>query len=158
MNRVYIAIGSNLNNPIKQAKNAIESIKKLPNTAIISVSSFYRSKPIAFKNQPNYLNAVISLNTKLKPEILLKYIQLIELKQGRKRNKKWDSRTIDLDIILYGKKIIKKKNLTIPHYDVNNRIFVLLPLLEIEPKLYFPDGTSISKKIELIQKKEIEIW
>lgn len=158
MNQVYIAIGSNLNNPIKQANNAIEALKELPKTKIISISSFYRSKPIAFKKQPDYLNAVIKLHTRLKPEILLKYMQIIEIQQGRKRKKRWDSRTIDLDIILYGRKIIKKKNLIIPHYDVNNRIFVLLPLAEIQPNLCFPDGMLVSKKINLIHKKEIKIW
>lgn len=111
MKQVYIATGSNLNNPLKQTKKAIKYLKKLSQTKIIKISSFYKSKPIGPKNQPDYLNTIISIKTNLSPKTLLKKTQKIEKKQGRKRKKnRWGPRNIDLDIILYDTLTIKKKN------------------------------------------------
>lgn len=111
MKQVYISTGSNLNNPLKQTKKAIKELNKLHETKIIKISSFYKSKPIGPKNQPDYLNTIICLKTNLTPIVLLKKIQKIEKKQGRIRKKnRWGPRTIDLDIILYDKITIKKKN------------------------------------------------
>ncbi|WP_348666330.1 2-amino-4-hydroxy-6-hydroxymethyldihydropteridine diphosphokinase [Arsenophonus symbiont of Ornithomya chloropus] len=159
MNRVYISIGSNLHQPLEQAKNAIKKIHRLPNTKCVDISSFYRSKPMGKKNQPEYLNLVIALETTLLPHNLLKYTQIIEHIHGRKRtSNRWIPRTLDLDIILYGKKTIQTSYLTIPHYGLKEREFILYPLAEIAPKLRFPDGELLSDRLRLIPENDLKIW
>ncbi|BGI51094.1 MAG: 2-amino-4-hydroxy-6-hydroxymethyldihydropteridine diphosphokinase [Arsenophonus endosymbiont of Ceratovacuna japonica] len=159
MDRVYIAIGSNLNNPLFQVKSAIKELQQLPNTKNIIISSFYRSKPMGSQQQPNYLNAVISLDTDLPPNVIFKYTQEIELRHGRIRKfDRWGPRTLDLDIILYGQKIILTTNLIIPHYGLKERNFVLYPLLEIAPMLSFPNGVLLKDKLIYIKKNNLTLW
>ncbi|WMY96174.1 MAG: 2-amino-4-hydroxy-6-hydroxymethyldihydropteridine diphosphokinase [Arsenophonus sp.] len=159
MNCVYISIGSNLNKPLKQAKNAIKKLNQLPNTKFIKISSFYRSKPMGKKNQPEYLNLVIALETTLLPHNLLQYTQNIEYMHGRKRTiNRWIPRTLDLDILLYGKQTIQTHHLTIPHYGIKKREFILYPLAEIAPKLCFPDGELLSHRLKLVPENNLKIW
>ncbi|WMY96800.1 MAG: 2-amino-4-hydroxy-6-hydroxymethyldihydropteridine diphosphokinase [Arsenophonus sp.] len=159
MNCVYISIGSNLNKPLKQAKDAIKKLNQLPNTKVIKISSFYRSKPMGKKNQPEYLNLVVELKTTLLPYNLLKYTQTIEYIHGRKRTiNRWIPRTLDLDILLYGQKTIQNNNLTIPHYGIKEREFILYPLSEIAPKLCFPDGELLSHRLKFIPENDLKIW
>ena len=140
---VYIAIGSNLNNPPFQVKKAIKSINYLPNTNLISHSSLYKTKPLDFKNHPDYANAVIKISTSLSPVILLKSLKNIEFNHGRVCNERWGSRIIDLDILLYDNLILNSHTLTIPHPQLKFRDFVLLPLLEISPDLLLPTGEKL---------------
>ncbi|WMY95815.1 MAG: 2-amino-4-hydroxy-6-hydroxymethyldihydropteridine diphosphokinase [Arsenophonus sp.] len=159
MNCVYISIGSNLNKPLKQAKNAIKKLNQLPNTKFIKISSFYRSKPMGKNNQPEYLNLIVALETTLLPHNLLKYTQAIEYMHGRTRTvHRWIPRTLDLDIILYGKQTIQTNHLTIPHYGLKEREFILYPLAEIAPKLRFPDGELLSHRLKLIPENDLKIW
>lgn len=159
MERVYIAIGSNLNDPLQQVQSAIDALHQLPSTKPVAVSSFYRSKPMGPQDQPDYLNAVIALDTELLPEILLKHTQFIELEHGRTRKAdRWQARTLDLDIMLYGEQIIQTANLTIPHYGIKEREFVLYPLAEIAPKLRFPDGELLSERLKLVAKNGLTLW
>ncbi|WMY95024.1 MAG: 2-amino-4-hydroxy-6-hydroxymethyldihydropteridine diphosphokinase [Arsenophonus sp.] len=159
MTRVYISIGSNLDKPLQQAKDAIKKLHQLPNTKFVGISSFYRSKPMGKMNQPEYLNAMIALDTTLLPYNLLQYTQAIEYMHGRKRTMhRWIPRTLDLDIILYGKKTINTNYLTIPHYGLKEREFILYPLAEIAPKLRFPDGELLSHRLTLIPENDLKIW
>ncbi|WP_338521720.1 2-amino-4-hydroxy-6-hydroxymethyldihydropteridine diphosphokinase [Candidatus Legionella polyplacis] len=138
-NLSYIGLGSNLNSPYRQLKIAIDNLKKIPFTTIVNISSFYFNKAIGRKIQPNFYNAVVALQTIIGPRKLLFYCQIIELKQKRKRNIKWQSRTIDIDILFFKSLKIKEKTLTIPHPRIHIRSFVIKPLLEIAPhfKNYF---------------------
>ena len=131
MNTVFIALGSNLNNPIYHLEKGIRQINHLPSTSILRRSSLYKSKPIGPKNQPNYINAVIKIKTKYEPIELLDELQKIENMHHRKRIKKWGPRTLDLDILLYNEVEINNDRLTIPHPEMVNRDFVLLPLFEL---------------------------
>ncbi|MFP3019270.1 MAG: 2-amino-4-hydroxy-6-hydroxymethyldihydropteridine diphosphokinase [Arsenophonus sp.] len=159
MERIYISIGSNLNIPLQQAKNAIKKLHHLPSTKLVSVSSFYRSKPMGPQDQTDYLNAVVALDTKLLPETILGYTQSIELIHGRIRKiDRWGPRTLDLDIILYGQKIIQTEYLTIPHYEIKKRNFMLYPLVEIEPNLQFPDGELLTDRLLLVGKNGLTLW
>ncbi|MDT9587703.1 MAG: 2-amino-4-hydroxy-6-hydroxymethyldihydropteridine diphosphokinase [Candidatus Arsenophonus melophagi] len=159
MERVYIAIGSNLNDPLKQVESAIQELHQLPNTNTVMISSLYRSKPMGPKGQPDYLNAVIALDTELLPTTLLKHTQLIELMHGRIRTTaRWEQRTLDLDILLYGQYIIQTECLTIPHYGLKEREFMLYPLAEIAPKLCFPDGELLSDRLLLVSKNSLTAW
>ncbi|CAL4320662.1 2-amino-4-hydroxy-6-hydroxymethyldihydropteridinepyrophosphokinase [Buchnera aphidicola (Neophyllaphis podocarpi)] len=157
MKSVYLSIGSNINNPIKQIINAIINIKNIPYSKIIDISTIYYSKPYkSIKKQKNYLNAVILIKTKLNPYKILHYINKIEKKQGRIRTKfKWDSRSIDIDIILFENFTINNKKLTIPHYDMKNRSFVITPILEINSNIKTPEGESIHLISKKLSKKNI---
>ena len=131
MNTVFIALGSNLNNPKYHLEKGIRQINHLPSTSIVRRSSLYKSQPIGPKNQPNYINAVIKIKTDYAPIELLDMLQDIENKHHRKRLKKWGPRTLDLDILLYNEIEINNDRLTIPHPEMVNRDFVLIPLFEL---------------------------
>lgn len=134
----YIGLGSNLDNPRVQLERAINSLSEIHNIEIISLSSFYQSKPLLDIPGPNYINSVCKIETKMSALELLEICQQIEDKQDRVREVKWGSRTIDLDILLYGDQVIANDRLNIPHPEMTNRAFVLIPLLEIEEALKVP--------------------
>ncbi len=149
----YIGLGSNLNKPEQQIKNALLSLSNNKNIKIISLSGIYKSKPFDSSKQPDYLNAVCKIQTSsINALDLLSICQDIEQQQHRVKLKKWGARTIDLDILLFGDKIIKNKNLIVPHPEMANRDFVLVPLIEITPKLIIPTLGSIDKLIKKLQK------
>ncbi|MDG6881940.1 2-amino-4-hydroxy-6-hydroxymethyldihydropteridinepyrophosphokinase [Phocoenobacter uteri] len=140
MTKVYIALGSNLNNPLDQLHQAVKFLQHFAN---FQISSFYGSKPLGPQDQPDYVNAVASFDTDLSPLELLDYLQDIENQQGRVRLRRWGERTLDLDILLFGKNIIKNDRLIVPHYDMHNREFVIVPLYELNPDLILPNGESL---------------
>ena len=131
MNTVFIALGSNLHNPIYHLEKGIRQINHLPKTNIIQRSSLYKSKPLGPKNQPNFINAVIKIKTDYEPIELLNALQDIENKHHRRRIKKWGPRTLDLDILLFNQIEMISERLTIPHPEMINRDFVLIPLFEL---------------------------
>ena len=144
MTVAYIAIGSNLASPLEQVNAAVKAIGDIPESCILAVSSFYRTPPLGPQDQPDYLNAAVALETALAPEELLNHTQRIELQQGRVRKaERWGPRTLDLDIMLFGNQVTKTERLTVPHYDMKNRGFMLWPLFEIAPELIFPDGETL---------------
>ena len=141
----YIALGSNLHTPLEQLKRALNALAQLPQTQLMAVSSFYRSKPLGPQDQPDYLNAAVEISTALSPLALLDELQRIENEQGRVRLRRWGERTLDLDILLYGDEIIQSERLTVPHYDMHNREFVIVPLAEIAPNLILPNGQKLAE-------------
>lgn len=141
--RCYLALGSNLRSPARQLRRAIQQLRKLPQLSVIKIARFHHSKAWGRKIQPNFLNTVIEIHTSLTPEKLLKQCQKIECLQGRLRELKWSARTLDIDILLYGQKCIDKPGLSIPHPRMLERNFVLIPLLDIAPKVEMPDGTYV---------------
>lgn len=149
MTLAYIAIGSNLASPLEQVNAAIQALGNLPESRIVAHSSFYRTPPLGPQDQPDYLNAAVALETSLQPEALLDHTQRIELQQGRVRKaERWGPRTLDLDIMLFGDRVINTARLTVPHYDMKNRGFMLWPLFEIAPELTFPDdGVALAQLV-----------
>tara|TARA_Y100000741_G_scaffold138399_1_gene104327 strand:- start:447 stop:893 length:447 start_codon:yes stop_codon:yes gene_type:complete len=131
LNTAFIALGSNLHNPIYHLEKGIRQINHLPKTNIIKRSSLYKSKPLGPKNQPNFINAVIKIKTDYEPIELLNALQDIENKHHRRRIKKWGPRTLDLDILLFNQIEMINERLTIPHPEMINRDFVLIPLFEV---------------------------
>ncbi|MCV2885654.1 2-amino-4-hydroxy-6-hydroxymethyldihydropteridine diphosphokinase [Aestuariibacter sp. AA17] len=149
----FIGLGSNLATPVDQIMQALAAIAALPNTRIEHTSSLYASRPMGPQDQPDYVNAVVSIQTTLSPLALLDALQKIELEQGRVRKaEQWGPRTLDLDILLYGDEIIDEPRLRVPHYGMKEREFVLIPLFEISPEIRFPCGESISVAIQNIQR------
>jgi 2-amino-4-hydroxy-6-hydroxymethyldihydropteridine diphosphokinase len=136
--QVYIGIGSNLGNKRENYLEALERIAKLPSTRIIKESSLYESQPLG-DSKEWYINGVIEIETDLKPEMLLKKFKNIERAMGRKKvRKRWGARIMDLDILLYDSLIMNKKNLKIPHPEMHQRKFVLIPLSELAPQVIHP--------------------
>ena len=153
MIKAYIGLGSNLDDPQSQLKKAIIAMEMVPSTSVVKTSSFYRSKPVGPQDQPDYINAVVELDTELSAPVLLDYLQAIENEQGRERKIKWGARTLDLDILLFGDEIINDDSLQVPHVEMHNRGFVLLPLNEISPDCVIPGLGAVSS---LLQKNNAD--
>ena len=154
LTKVYIGLGSNLDDPETQVNTAIKELAQHPDFESVRASSLYRSKPLADMDQPDYLNAVVELITTLSPAELLSELQAIEdLHQRDRTAMRWGARTLDLDILLYGQEIIATETLTIPHYGLRERNFVLVPLAELDPELKLPDNSHIADLVEQCSTK-----
>ena len=159
MTLAYIAIGSNLASPLEQVNAAVQALGEIPQSRIVAVSSFYRTPPLGPQDQPDYLNAAVVLETALDAEMLLDNTQRIELQQGRERKaERWGPRTLDLDIMLFGHETINTERLTVPHYDMKNRGFMLWPLFEVAPDLFFPDGISLKSILDGLNAERPARW
>jgi len=145
-----------LDNPRNQIDKALSALDQAKGVALIKASSFYRSKPLLDMPGPDYLNIVCKIDTSLKALELLDLCQHIENKQHRARDVHWGSRTIDLDILLYGGEVHKSERLAVPHPEMINRSFVLLPLAEIEPTLELPNLGLVTTCLEQLELSDIE--
>lgn len=141
---VFLGLGANLTNPVAQIQNAVAALRQLPQSKLVAVSSLYGSRPMGPQDQPDYVNAVAKISTGLTPLALLDALQQIEQQQGRQRKaERWGPRSLDLDILLYASHTIASERLTVPHYGLAQREFVLYPLAEIAPQLTLPCGTPL---------------
>jgi len=127
----YLGVGSNLGNRRKNIKKALDYLAKTKGIKIEKASRIYETKAVGGVPQGKFLNAAIKIKTSLTPQLLLETLKKIEKDLGRKNTVRWSPREIDLDILLYGNKVIKIKNLVIPHPRMFEREFVLKPLREI---------------------------
>lgn len=144
MSHSYIALGSNLGQPLAQLRAAVQAIASLPQTTIAAISPVYRSAAVGPGDQPDYLNAVLRLETTLAPLALLEQLQAIETEQGRERDIRWGARTLDLDILLYDTITSENPRLTLPHPRMAERNFVLYPLRDVaQVNLMLPDGRDL---------------
>ena len=143
MARVHIGLGSNLDSPQRQLRDALQAMAGLPDTRLVETSSFYTSDSL-LPGQPRYTNAVAALDTELAPLTLLDALQAIESEQGRERGERWGPRTLDLDIITYADRVIDEPRLKVPHYHLHARAFVLYPLAElVDEGSMLADGRSL---------------
>ena len=150
MTVVYIGLGSNIDNPIAHISTALIEIGQIPKSVLKRQSSLYRSRPLGNIDQPEYINAVVELDTELSASKLLGKMHEIEEKHGRVRTQHWGPRSLDLDLLLYGDHHIEDKKLTVPHPGISARNFVLGPLLEIAPEIVIPGVGSAKKLLENI--------
>lgn len=142
---VYIGLGSNQGDSQAVLLSALQAIDEHADMRVLKVSSHYASTPMGPQNQPDFVNAVALLETTLSPQELLSQLQHIETAHGRERkSERWGPRTLDLDILLYGNKKMTTPALTIPHYGMAEREFVLVPLFEIAPSMIMPDGQPLA--------------
>lgn len=158
MATVYIGLGSNLDNPQQQLKQAFISLRQLVGILIINDSGVFKSRAMTLNNerQPDYYNAVVKLETRLPPHELLDALQAIENQQGRVREYKWSPRTLDLDILLYDDLQLNDERLTIPHPGIAERAFVLYPLQRIENDLDIPEHGKLSNLLEHVSSDDVE--
>ncbi|WAR45136.1 2-amino-4-hydroxy-6-hydroxymethyldihydropteridine diphosphokinase [Methylomonas rapida] len=129
----YIGLGSNLDNPVEQVRSAARELAASADIEKQALSPLYTSHPVGPQDQPDYVNAVMRILTRLAPLELLKQCQHIENQHGRVRLVRWGARTLDLDILLYGDQRITLPDLVIPHPELTRRAFVLYPLADIAP-------------------------
>ncbi len=142
--QAYIGLGSNLADPAAQLRLGIAALAQLSETRVEVCSSFYRTAPVGLREQPDFINAVCRVRTKLVPATLMRNLLEIEYARGRVREEGGGGpRTLDLDLLLYGSESIQSAELTVPHPRLHERAFVLYPLLEIEPELVIPGHGSL---------------
>ena len=150
MTVAYVGIGSNLDHPRAHVLSAFDELDKLPHTRVVKKSSLYRSTPLGYAAQPDFVNAVAQLETGLPAERLLAELQELEARHGRQRSFANAPRTLDLDLLLFGDLELRTKALTVPHPRMRERAFVLEPLLEIAPHLQFDLNACKNQKVERI--------
>ncbi len=152
----YIGLGSNLKNPKSQIEKALSALNMAHGVVVNEISSFYESEPLLEMPGPNYINAVCNIETSLSAVDLLDVCQGIEDNQKRVREVKWGSRTIDLDILLYEQQVISSERLSIPHPEITNRAFVLVPLYEIDKEIKVPLLGPVRKLIDSIDTHDLK--
>jgi 2-amino-4-hydroxy-6-hydroxymethyldihydropteridine diphosphokinase len=138
--RAAIALGSNIENPEAQVARAFDEIAALPGTRMLARSRLHRTKPVGYADQPDFVNAMALVDTSLEPRALLGELLAIEQRHGRVRTIANGPRTLDLDIIVYGDRVIDEPGLTIPHPRAKERAFVMEPLREVWPDAVIPDA------------------
>ena len=141
----FIALGSNLNDPAAQVNAGFAALGALPATRVTARSSLYRSAPVGYTAQPDFINAVAALETTLTPRALLEELLAIERSHGRVREFPNAPRTLDLDVLLYGDLQLHEHGLTIPHPRMHERAFVMVPLAEIAPDCVVPGRGRVSE-------------
>ncbi|MGO4999253.1 2-amino-4-hydroxy-6-hydroxymethyldihydropteridine diphosphokinase [Oceanisphaera sp. W20_SRM_FM3] len=146
MSRVYVALGANLGEPLAHIKAAQAALFDLAVPGSLRHSPLYQSQPMGPAEQPPYINGVSVFDTELAPHALLDALQAIEQTQGRvRKDERWGPRTLDLDILLYDDLIMHDDRLTLPHYGMKQREFVLYPLASLCPELILPCGTALTE-------------
>jgi 2-amino-4-hydroxy-6-hydroxymethyldihydropteridine diphosphokinase len=136
--RAYIALGSNLDNPVAQVRAGAQALGKLSGTRLVHCSSLYRTAPVGVTDQPDFINAVCAVDTSMPAGVFMRALLDIEQSHGRQRDIPGGPRTLDLDLLLYGDQVCHEPGLTLPHPRLHERAFVLYPLSEIAPGLSIP--------------------
>ncbi len=143
----YLSLGSNMGDKITNIENAIKAIGAVEGIRITSISSSYETEPWGKKDQDNFMNVVVEIASELSPLELLENLQKIEIKMGRQRLEKWGPRNIDIDILLFGDEVLGSQKLTVPHPYMRERLFVLIPLAEVNSEIKFPDDGMDIKEV-----------
>ena len=156
MTIAYVGLGANIGEPGRQLRAAIEELMNLPGSKSVLASSVYSSAPLGHADQPDFLNAVVRLDTALAPEHLLGQLQEIEKRHGRERPFAGAPRTLDLDLLLYGDEAIASPRLTVPHPRMHERAFVLKPLLELDPAIAVPGKGTAATLLSACSSQKVE--
>lgn len=155
MHRAYVALGSNLSEPVSQVKKAFIALENLPTTKVIKLSSLYQTTPVDYNHQPDFINAVAEIKTKLSPKALMENLLSIEQAFGRERPFANAPRILDLDLLCYEDIVQQTDLLTLPHPRMHLRGFVLLPLAEIAPNFVIPEHGNVVKLAQAFQNQGI---
>lgn len=143
----YIGLGSNLDDPLTQVRTALRELDQIRDCRLLKHSNLYRSAPMGPPGQPDYINAVAAVETRLAADALLSELQAIEARHQRQRRERWGPRTLDLDLLLFGNEVIDNARLSVPHPGLDARSFVLIPLYEIAPDLILPDNRVLAELV-----------
>ena len=156
MTHVYVGLGANLGNPVATLRSALRGLDRLPGSRCLAHSRFYRNPPMGPPGQPDYVNAVARLDTRLAPHTLLHWLQTIERRHGRVRGRRWAARTLDLDLLIYGNLRLRTGRLRLPHPGVHRRAFVLYPLRELMPDIVIPGRGSASLWVRKCPSRDLK--
>jgi len=156
VSRAFIALGSNLDDPASRIRRAFEELAELPASRVLRRSSLYRSAPVGWLDQPDFINAVVELETALSPRDLLTALLEIERNHGRLREYPNSPRTLDLDVLMYDDVKCDEPDLVLPHPRMHQRAFVLQPLLEIAPDSQIDGHGPVARLLELCKEQQIE--
>ena len=148
---VYLGLGANVGDPIAQCEWAIESLSTIPEITVLARSSLYQTSPVGIIEQPDFINAVVKLRTTLSPRECLAHSLQLETQQARVRDQRWGPRTLDCDILWMQGVDMDAPGLRLPHPRMQERLFVLIPLAEIEPQFHLPSGEWITDRIRTLQ-------
>jgi 2-amino-4-hydroxy-6-hydroxymethyldihydropteridine diphosphokinase len=154
--RAYVALGSNLDDPSQQVRQALEALASLANTQLLQHSRFYLTPPWGIAEQPPFVNAVAELDTALTPHVLLDALLEIEQRAGRVRAERNGPRTLDLDLLYIDGVQISDARLTLPHPRMADRVFVLLPLHDVAPDLALPGNMTVAQRLQQLDLAGIE--
>jgi len=136
--QAFVGIGANLGDPVARVREAITALAALPQTQLVAASSLYRSAPLGYTAQDDFVNAACLLETSLAPRALLDRLRAIEEAAGRERPFRNAPRTLDLDLLLYGGDVIDEPGLAVPHPGLHERAFALAPVVELDPECVIP--------------------
>jgi 2-amino-4-hydroxy-6-hydroxymethyldihydropteridine diphosphokinase len=156
LHTAFVGLGSNLEDPSSQLQRAFADLDGLPETRLVARSSLYRSAPVGYLDQPDFVNAVAQLETGLTPQVLLQSLLDIEHRHGRERTFRNAPRTLDLDVLLYDDLQMHEHGLTIPHPQMHLRAFVLQPLLELAPGCAIPGVGSAAQALDACGDQMLE--
>lgn len=152
----FVGLGANLDNPLQQVRQALSELDAIGHTRVLAASSIYRSVPVGYADQPDFINAVAKLQTELSPRELLDALHVIENRHGRRRSVPNAPRTLDLDLLSYGMLVVQEEGLTLPHPRLHERAFVLLPLAEIAPDAPLPGYAPVSQLLAQVDRSGVE--
>ena len=152
----FVGLGSNLADPVFQVSHALDALDKLPQTSVVRRSALYRSAPVGYLEQPDFINAVAQVETELAPRALLEALLALEHECGRTREFRNSPRTLDLDVLLYDDLVHHEHGLTIPHPQMHLRAFVLQPLLEIVPDCVIPGVGAAAEAVLKCKAQTLE--
>ncbi len=157
MTRAFVGIGANLGDPVAQVHAGVAALAALPHTRLVAASSLYRTAPVGYTAQGDFVNAAALLETELTPRALLEHLHAIEADAGRERRFKNAPRTLDLDLLLYGGETIDEPGLALPHPRLHERAFALAPLVELDPDCVIPGhGLARERLARIAHDQRIE--
>jgi len=152
----FVGLGANLDNPLRQVTQALAELDAIEHTHVLGASSFYRTAPVGYADQPDFINAVARLRTGLSPRELLDALHAIENRHARRRSVRNAPRTLDLDLLLYGMLVLREQGLIVPHPRMHERAFVLLPLAELAPDVCVPGFATVAQLAEHVDRGGVE--
>jgi 2-amino-4-hydroxy-6-hydroxymethyldihydropteridine diphosphokinase len=153
--RAYVGLGSNLQDPARQVRDAFEALGRLPDTRLVRHSSLYRTAPVGNVDQPDFVNAAAELDTSLGAQALLAALLAIEAQRGRVRSERNAPRILDLDLLLYGGQCIDAPGLAVPHPRLHERAFVLVPLAEIASEVEVPGRGAVRELLARVPRSGV---
>jgi 2-amino-4-hydroxy-6-hydroxymethyldihydropteridine diphosphokinase len=152
----FVGLGANLDDPVVQVRQALAELETIDDTRVTARSCFYRTAPVGYLNQPDFINAVAQLQTGLEARALLDALLTIENRHGRRRSVRNAPRTLDLDLLLYGDRMLSDDKLTLPHPRLHERAFVLAPLAEIAPDAIVPGQGRVKDLLARVDRSGVE--
>lgn len=156
MVRAFLSLGSNLGDRLNNLKEAVNIIGRYAGVSVERVSSVYETGPVGEVEQDNFYNVVVEIRTGLTARGLLELAQIVERALKRERKIRWGPRIIDVDILLYGDVFVSEQDLVVPHPEMKNRAFVLIPLIEIAPEIKLPEDKPASVYLEVVAGQKVE--